>query len=161
TVLESGNKTTSLFTDLVTTGGGPPPPNPPRNPALGTAPAGGVLVQFKPTKRGGGGGGGDNLGRNGQLPLPPQHPFLIHPTGTPSLIRTASGVGTILFDVAVHPTTGELWVANTDARNVVRFEPNLRGHLVQTRITRVNPSTGAVVGVNDLNPNINYSVSPG
>src|SRR5262249_32455252 len=77
------------------------------------------------------------------------------------LIRTASGVGTILFDVAVHPTTGELWVANTDARNVVRFEPNLRGHLVQTRITRVNPSAGAVLGVNDLTPNITYSVRPG
>jgi YVTN family beta-propeller protein len=161
TVLESGNKTTALFTALVTSGGGPPPPNPPRNPALGTAPAVGLIVKFNPSN----GRWEDEVGGNWSskvnFTLPDNDVFVINPTGTPSLIRTASGVGTILFDVAVHPTTGELWVANTDARNVVRFEPNLRGHLVQTRITRVNPSTGAVVGVNDLNPNINYSVSPG
>src|SRR5262249_33248449 len=49
----------------------------------------------------------------------------------------------------------------TDARNLVRFDPNVRGHLVQTRIARVNPATGTVVGQADLNPHINYSVTPG
>src|SRR5439155_433867 len=42
-VLESGNKTTTLFHDLVNAGGGPPPPNPPRDPALGTAPEVGLI----------------------------------------------------------------------------------------------------------------------
>ena len=67
----------------------------------------------------------------------------------------------MLFDVAVNPATGELWVPNTEARNLVRFEPNLRGHLVQTRVTRVNAGTGAVAGVADLNPHINYGTTPG
>src|SRR6185436_2312873 len=72
-----------------------------------------------------------------------------------------NGVGTILFDVAVNPSTGELWVANTEARNLVRFEPNLRGHLVQTRVTRVNAGTGTVAQHVDLNPHINYGTTPG
>ena len=61
----------------------------------------------------------------------------------------------------MHPGTGELWVPNTDARNLVRFEPNLRGHLVETRVTRVDPVTGAVAAHVDLNSHINYAVTPG
>jgi hypothetical protein len=37
----------------------------------------------------------------------------------------------------VRPSTGDLFVANTDARNLVRFEPNVRGHIVDNRVTRV------------------------
>ena len=36
------------------------------------------------------------------------------------------GVGTILFSMAVHPVNGRVFVANTDARNEVRFEKNVR-----------------------------------
>src|SRR5207248_2319588 len=79
---------------------------------------------------------------------------------TPSVVRTVSGVGTILYDVAVNPLSGNLYVPNTDARNLVRFAPNLRGHLVQTRVSIINPATGATTHV-DLNPHINYSVAPG
>jgi hypothetical protein len=42
-------------------------------------------------------------------------------------------IGTINFNVEARPGSSELWVLDTDARNVVRFEPNLRGHLVQTQ----------------------------
>src|SRR5262245_13758376 len=161
-VLESGNRTTALFEDLVTAGGGPPPPNPPRSPALGPAPAVGLVVQFDQ----GSGQWRDETGGNWSgfvnFALPDNDMFVIDAdAATPSIIRTASGVGTILFDVAVNPATGQLWVPNTDARNLVRFDPNLRGHLVQTRVTRVNAGTGAVVANADLNPHINYTVSPG
>src|SRR5262249_46949800 len=93
--------------------------------------------------------------------LPDEDVFVIDATApTPSVVRTASGVGTILYDVAVHPS-GELWVANTDARNLVRFESKLRGHLVETRITKVNPATAPGTGLADLNPHIDYSTPPG
>ena len=79
---------------------------------------------------------------------------------TPSVVSTVSHVGTMLFDVEVQPGTGDVWVPNIDSRNLVRFEPNLRGHLVQTRVSIVDPGSGGVTPV-DLNPHINYAVSPG
>ncbi len=161
-MLESGNRTTALFTALVTNGGGLPAPNPPRNPALGAAPAVGLIVKFNSAT----GKWVDETGKDWSskvnFTLPDTDVFVINASApTPSITRTVSGVGTILFDVSVSPATGELWVPNTEARNQVRFEPNLRGHLVQTRITRVNAASGAVSAVVDLNPTINYAVNPG
>jgi YVTN family beta-propeller protein len=42
----------------------------------------------------------------------------------------------------------------------VRFEPNLRGHLVETRVAIVAESGDAVTHV-DLNPHVDYGVTPG
>ncbi len=70
-----------------------------------------------------------------------------------------SGVGTINLGLAVHPVTGDLYVANTEARNVIRFEPNLRGHFIDSRVTRIRTGTGAVTPF-DLNPGIDYAVLP-
>ena len=163
-VLESGNQSTTLFTELVVDGGGLPAPNPPRNVpnAPGPAPSVGLIVQRDT-------GGvwrdetGDNWGSSINYALPDSDVFVIDAdAATPSVLRTASRVGTILFDVAVRPGTNppELWVANTDARNLVRFEPKLRGNLVRTRVSKVNSSTGAVTPV-DVNSHINYAVTPG
>src|SRR5439155_21889460 len=79
---------------------------------------------------------------------------------TPTITKTISGVGTILYDVQMNPATGRLWVANTDARNLVRFAPNIRGNNVRTRVSIVNTSTSAVTPV-DVNPHINYTATPG
>jgi YVTN family beta-propeller protein len=67
-------------------------------------------------------------------------------------------VGTVNLGLAVQPTSGNLYVVNTDARNLVRFEPTLRGHFVDNRVTRIT-TTGTVTAV-DLNPGIDYSVLP-
>ena len=69
-------------------------------------------------------------------------------------------VGTVNLGLAVQPGTGDLFVANTDARNLVRFEPNLRGHVVDNRVTRI--TTGATPGVSpfDLNPGLDYGTLP-
>jgi YVTN family beta-propeller protein len=52
------------------------------------------------------------------------------------------GVGTVLYNVAVNPVSGKLYVSNTEARNEVRFEgtgifggSTVRGRFVQNRIT--------------------------
>src|SRR5262249_16486021 len=67
-------------------------------------------------------------------------------------------VGTILFNMAVRPDNGKLYVSNTDARNQVRFEPVLTGNLAQSRITVVS---GGTATPHHLNPHINYNVVPG
>ena len=58
---------------------------------------------------------------------------------------SSRGVGTILFNMAVNPVSGKVYVSNTDAHNDVRFEGAGRsfsrratacaGHLAESRIT--------------------------
>jgi YVTN family beta-propeller protein len=68
-------------------------------------------------------------------------------------------VGTVNLGLAMRPGNGDLFVANTDARNLVHFEPNVRSHAVDNRLTRVAIGSGTVTPF-DLNSNINYSVLP-
>ncbi len=70
-----------------------------------------------------------------------------------------SDAGTSLFDLAVRPGTDELWVANTDARNLTRFEPDLRGHLADNRVTRLDLSSGGAVPF-DLDAGIDHALLP-
>ena len=81
-------------------------------------------------------------------------------TGTsPSIARYYSHVGTVNLGLAVNPVSGDLFVANTDALNLTQFQPNLRGHWVNNRITHIQVSSGQVTPF-DLNPGINYSILP-
>jgi len=76
-----------------------------------------------------------------------------------SVSRYFSRVGTVNLGLAVNPRSGDLFVANTDARNVVRFEPNVRGHVVDNRLTRIAVANGTVTPF-DLNPEIDYGTLP-
>ena len=78
---------------------------------------------------------------------------------TNAVTRYFSGAGTNLFDVVVQPQSGDLWVPNTEARNVVRFEPVLRGHIVDNRVTKLQVSN-ATAWPYDLNLTINYAQLP-
>ena len=49
---------------------------------------------------------------------------------------------THLFDLALEPVTGGLWLAATDARNLVRFEPSLRRNFVDNQVSRLDPAPG-------------------
>jgi DNA-binding beta-propeller fold protein YncE len=78
--------------------------------------------------------------------------------GTPGFY---TGVGTILFNMAVNPVNGKVYVSNTEARNDLRFEgpgtfagSTLRGHLHESRIS-VLGSGG--VAPRHLNKHIDYS----
>jgi len=75
---------------------------------------------------------------------------------TLSVSRYFSRVGTVNLGLAVRPGSGDLYVANTDARNLARFEGNVRSHAVDNRITRIAIGSGSVTPF-DLNPGINYS----
>jgi hypothetical protein len=62
--------------------------------------------------------------------------------------------------MAVHPTNGKIYVSNTEARNLVRFENNLNGNMVRQRVTIIDPAGPTVTPVH-VNPHIDYSVTPG
>jgi DNA-binding beta-propeller fold protein YncE len=83
-----------------------------------------------------------------------------------TLATTASfaHVGTTLFNMAVHPKTGAVYVSNTESRNDLRFEgpgtfagTTLRGHLAESRITVLG---GTTVAPRHLNKHIPYGTSP-
>ena len=76
------------------------------------------------------------------------------------ITRRYSTVGTILFNLAEHPATGDVWVANTEARNLVRFEPELRGHVVDNNVTLLSRQDEASVRVMDLNHGLDYRLLP-
>jgi YVTN family beta-propeller protein len=79
--------------------------------------------------------------------------------GTFAVTRYFTNVGTVNLGLAVHPTSGDLYVANTDARNLVHFEPNVRSHAVDNRISRISMPSGTITPF-DLNSNINYATLP-
>ena len=73
-----------------------------------------------------------------------------------------TGVGTILYNMVVNPVSGKVYVSNTDANNLERFEGagvftghSLRGHLHENHITVLTPGGG--VAVRHLNKHIDYS----
>jgi DNA-binding beta-propeller fold protein YncE len=73
-----------------------------------------------------------------------------------------TGVGTILYNMVVNPVSGKVYVSNTDANNLERFEGpgvfaghSLRGHLHENRITVLTP--GGSVAVRHLNKHIDYT----
>ena len=91
----------------------------------------------------------DELGRNWnnavRFDLPDLDVFAIDATAeTPVEVAAIPHVGTILFNMLVNPTSGKLYVANTEARNEVRFEgpgsaaTTVRGRLHEARITVID-----------------------
>ncbi|HEU0008296.1 MAG TPA: YncE family protein, partial [Verrucomicrobiae bacterium] len=77
-------------------------------------------------------------------------------TSTLAITRYFPRVGTVNLGLAVRPNSGDLYVANTDARNASsqRFEPVIRGSFVTNQVSRVDITSGAVTRFN-LNTNAN------
>ncbi|MEO5728175.1 MAG: hypothetical protein ABI134_08260, partial [Byssovorax sp.] len=104
-----------------------------------------------------------------KLNLPDKDVFVIDATANPPAQLSGSagfyvGVGTVLFNMAVNPVSGKVYVSNTEARNDLRFEgpgafagETLRGRLHESRITVLSP-TG--VAPRHLNKHIDYAAAP-
>ncbi|MGO8968563.1 MAG: YncE family protein [Myxococcaceae bacterium] len=95
--------------------------------------------------------------------LPDQDVFAID-TSTLTTAATFVHVGTTLFNLAVNPVSGNVYVSNTEARNDLRFEgpgtyagQTLQGDLAEARITVL---TDGGVQPRYLNRHINYSIRP-
>jgi DNA-binding beta-propeller fold protein YncE len=175
-VFKSGNQSTVISEAAVCNGfagastcvvqgqtmpGGLPPPS--TNTLGQPAPETALIVRVDPTS----GEWQDQLGRNWsdavRFDLPDQDVFALDAA---SLAQTAvyPHVGTTLFNMAVNPATGTLYVSNTESRNEVRFEgPGLfggstvQGHLAESRITVVSSSG---VFPRHLNKHIDYDQLP-
>jgi len=142
-VHRSGNGTTVIPATLA------PPPPPPTNPLLPAAPSQGILVRA------------DDPAWTAQIPFTlPDNDVAEIDVATRTVTRYFHAVGTTNTGIAVHPTTGELWVANTEARNLVRFEPSLRAHCIDSRLTRITTGATATVSPFDLNAGVDYTVLP-
>jgi len=96
--------------------------------------------------------------------LPDYDVFTINANANPpSQSAAVSGVGTILFNMAVNPVTGKVYVTNGEARNEVRFEgPGGGGTTVQGRLMeyRITVLDGPTVQPRHLNKHIDYNVRP-
>jgi YVTN family beta-propeller protein len=88
----------------------------------------------------------------------PDNDVAVINTSTLAVTNYYSGVGTINLGIGVQPVTGNIYVSNTNSRNLIRFMPNLRGHWVDNRVSVIRPS-GQVTAY-DLNPGIDYTVLP-
>lgn len=137
-VQRSGNKTTILQrTDA------PAQPNP-TNPLLPAAPDEGMIVTA-----------GDPQWPAITWALPDNDVVEIDAASL-AITRTFASVGTTNFHLAVHPVSGALFVANTNARNLVRFEPAVQAHAIDSRITRVTTVAVPVTTHFDLNAGLSY-----
>ncbi|MDI3288559.1 beta-propeller fold lactonase family protein [Polyangium sp. 15x6] len=165
----SGNRTAALSELQVPDGGeaagGVPGPN--TNADGVPAPEVGIIVKHD------GEHWRDVIGRSWdsgvRFSLPDKDVFVIDANANPPAQLSGSsgyytGVGTILYNMAVNPVSGKVYVSNTEARNDLRFEgpgiyagETLRGHLHESRITVLG--TGAPAP-RHLNKHIDYDVYP-
>jgi DNA-binding beta-propeller fold protein YncE len=164
----SGNRTTTIHEALVPNGGeaagGVPGPN--TNADGVPRPEVGIIVKFNGTHW------VDELNRvwddKVRFSLPDKDVFVINANANPPVQLGGGagyyqGVGTILYNMAVNPVSGKVYVSNTEAGNDKRFEGpgifaghSLRGHLHESRITVLGP--GGSVAPRHLNKHINYAV---
>ena len=119
----------------------------------------------------------DELGRNWtdvvKFDLPDYDVFAIN-ANTLAEINNHAHVGTVLYNMAVNPVSGKVYVSNTEAVNEVRFEgpgtyvsntnakPNgeavtVQGRLHESRITVIDGNT---VSPRHLNKHIDYDQRP-
>lgn len=101
-----------------------------------------------------------------RLNLPDKDVFALDANANPPRQLTGNAgfyqsVGTTLFNMAVNPANGKVYVSNTDANNFDRFEGpgtftghSLRGHLAESRITVLSQNS---VTPRHLNKHINYT----
>ena len=92
----------------------------------------------------------------------PDHDVFSIDTDNHMVKASYNHVGTTLFNLAVSPTTGEIFVTNTDANNATRFEgagqfanSTVQGNIAKSQISVINPHTGTVKP-RHLNRHINY-----
>jgi DNA-binding beta-propeller fold protein YncE len=174
----SGNRTASIHESAVcngftaagpctTPGGATAPgglPGPSTNAAGAPAPETGLIVKNDLAT----GQWLDVLGRdwNAVVPfaLPDRDVFAFNAnTFTTAGLSPFVNVGTILFNLALNPSTGKLYVSNTESPNLTRFEgpgvfggSTVQGHVSEARISVINLANGTV-DPQHLNPHIDYS----
>ncbi|HEY5603897.1 MAG TPA: hypothetical protein VIM41_12375 [Gammaproteobacteria bacterium] len=160
---KSGNQTTTIWESRVTATAGLPEPT--VDAAGEVQPFVGLIVRFN------GNNWIDTIGRTWdqyvKFSLPDKDVFVIDATANPPAQVSGSagyfsGVGTVLFNMAVNPKSGAVYVSNTEAFNENRFEGlgathqygTVRGRFLKNRITVIKNNT---VAARHLNKHIDFS----
>jgi len=160
----SGNGTTTISAGSIPANGAPPPhTNVQGIPAPGT----GLIVKFRPSASDGKMHWQDEADQIWdsavRLSLPDKDVFAINAAANPPVQQGAvfTGVGTVLFNMAINPVSGAIYVSNLDSQNDHRFEGpgvyaghSLRGHLEESHITVLS---GTEVLPRHINKHINYA----
>jgi MYXO-CTERM domain-containing protein len=127
------------------------------------APEVGLVVQFDEASGEWRDEGGRNWSNGVRFFLPDLDVFEID-AATLNETSSFAHVGTINFNMAVNPVNGNVYVSNTDAQNLTRFEgpgsfggSTVQGNLHQAQITVLQGST---VSPRHLNSHINYAIRP-
>jgi len=160
-VFNSGNRTTTIHEAAIPDGSLPPPHD---NAAGVPAPETGLVVGFDGTHWVD--GTGTVWDAQVKFSLPDNDVFVLDAMATPPFeIGSFAGVGTTLFNMAVNPVNGDVYVSNTESGNRTRFEGSgvhggstVRGHVAESRISILS---GSGVATRHLNKHVNYAVSPG
>lgn len=170
---KSGNQTSSLNEELVCDGFKVNTPclvkgklmpggrlGPETNAEGKPAPKTGLLVKYNRAKK----RWEDELGRNWnnavEFTLPDKDVFAVDANALTEKVAYPH-VGTTLFNMAVNPVSGALYVSNTESNNMTRFEGagKFGGTTVQGKIalSRVTVVSGGTVSPRHLNKHIDYS----
>jgi len=159
----TGNQTTVIHENIVLLNGGLP--GPVVNAEAISQPSVGLVVKYD------GQNWVDGIGRQWddhvKFSLPDKDVFVIDADAeTPHQVINGvseySGVGTIIYNLAVNPVTGKVYASNTEALNENRFAgegvfagQTVRGHFSENRISVLDASGN--VDVRHLNKHIDYS----
>ncbi|HEY9233222.1 MAG TPA: hypothetical protein VIS78_13800, partial [Blastocatellia bacterium] len=161
-VFESGNQTTVVPANQVKAAGGPPKVVPKMSKKLPAAPSVGLIVKWNGSRW------ADERGKTNWSQFVPYtlsdiDLVVVDATGaTPQVQSEVTGIGTVIGNAVFDSASNRLFVANTEAHNEVRFEPNVRGRFYSTRLGIVNLDGGAArVQTVDLNPHINLDLPDG
>lgn len=159
-VMHSGNRTTTVGEDFIAK------PGPVQSSDGVLQPDTGLIVQFDGNRWVDSAGSEADL--NGisydsrvRFSLPDYDVFAIDATRSPTVMNQFSGVGTTLFNMATNPVTGAVYVSNTDANNLTRFEGHgessstVRGNIAQSRVTVIDNQS---VNPRDLNQHVDHSL---
>ncbi len=185
TALNNNTPEPSCVLDGGTSPGGTAPPHQNQTPQEIDRPEVGIIVKWK--RDGVTNAWQDELGRDWsswvKFSLPDRDVFEINANANPPVAVDGSsncsngagcwaGVGTSIFNMAVNPISGKVYVSNTESQNHVRFEgpgtlagpikpfgepSTVQGNLAQARITVLD---GANVVPRHLNKHIVYSTLP-
>ena len=138
-------------------------PGPSTNSSGDNAPETSLVVQFHEASGQWRDDGGRNWSNGIRFFLPDLDVFEID-AATLSETASFAHVGTINFNMAVNPANGNVYVSNTDAQNLTRFEgpgifggSTVQGNLHQARISVLQGSSVSPV---HLNSHINYNLTP-
>ncbi len=143
-------------------------PGPSDNAAGASAPETGLIVRFDPQSL----EWNDSLGRDWAPAIPfdlPDHDVFGVDANSldddPASLEIFDHAGTILFNMVVNPTSGKIFVSNTESPNEVRFEgpgihggSTVQGHLSETRISVLTAGPSNSVEPRHLNKHLDYSL---